>query len=304
MIDEYVAEIGRRLAMPARRRARIIEDIRDHLDDSITLLVSTGIDPRIAERRAIESFGLAPDMADQFNTDAAVGVLRRTPPVMAASGLAVAAAFVFAAVSRPSRPPASASLLQQIAFFFGVLGMQLALVAGARVLMRVGAHWQTAPTAADHRLVRRAGFMFSTGLAAAALGWTVALAAANDGPSPPRSAPYIAGSVVMILAAIVAWVTTTGRRAPATGDDNRAPDGSLLGTAERTLQWLSRWPRTWCACAAILAGLAAMSHAETTPRGTLLWGVIQAAAVVAGFVLLGPMLELRRSASSAASPST
>ncbi len=34
-------------------------------------------------------------------------------------------------------------------------------------------------------------------------------------------------------------------------------------------------------------------HAETTVRSALVWGAIQALAVVAGFVLLGRLLELR-----------
>ena len=37
-----------------------------------------------------------------------------------------------------------------------------------------------------------------------------------------------------------------------------------------------------------------MSHAETTVTGALPWGIAQAVAVIGGFVLLGPALDLRR----------
>ena len=295
MIDEYVDEIARRLVMPAGRQARIVAEVRDHLDDAVAELVARGADVHVAEARATHAFGSPPDLANQFNTHVAVGVLRRTPLVMAASGVAVAVAFVFAAISRPARAPSSAGVLQQVAFFCGVLGMQVAVVAGVRVLARVAARWETTPTAADHRLVRRAGFVFSSGLTAAAVAWTVALAASGE-----RSAPCILSCVVMMIVAVVVWSTTTGRLAP-TGEDRTIPSGSALGAPERALEWLGGRPRVWCATMAILAAITAMPHAETTLSGDLVWGAIQAAAVVVGFIVLGPTLELR-SHSRASSP--
>ena len=293
MIDQYVDEISRRLVMTARRRARIVEDIRDHLEDAVEQLVSQGIDVQNAEERAIGAFGSASSLASVFNEQFAVGLLRRAPLTMAASGLVLVAGFLLAALSRSSRAPFSAGVGQQVAFFTGLLGIQVAFVAGARVLARVGAHWRSAPPAADHVLVRRAGFVFSAGLALAACGWTVALVAAGGGQAPPRTAPLLVGGVLMILATIAALATTIGRRVVPTGTAPANPDRSMLGAAERLLQWASRRPRTFCACVAILAALAAMPHAETTATGELIWGVIEAGAVIAGYVLLGPTLELR-----------
>ena len=105
------------------------------------------------KREQLSVFGSPPDLASQFNTHVAIGVLRRIPLVMAASGIAVTVAFVFAAVSRPACTPASASVLQQVAFFAGVLGVQVALVAAVRVLARSRRGRRTTPTMADHRLV-------------------------------------------------------------------------------------------------------------------------------------------------------
>lgn len=43
----------------------------------------------------------------------------------------------------------------------------------------------------------------------------------------------------------------------------------------------------------LLAAAGAMSHAETTFAAALPWGALEAAAVVAGFTVLGPQLGLR-----------
>ena len=292
MIDQYVNEISQRLVVPARRRARILEDIRDHLEDAVEQLLSQGIDQQTAEESAIGAFGSASSLASQLNEQFAVGLLRRTPLTMAASGFVMVAGFLLAAVTRPSQGAMPAGPVQQVAFFIGLLGLQVAFVAGVRVVARVGARWRSAPSAADHLLVRRAAFVFSAGLAVAACGWTVALVAAGGGTGPPRTAPLLAGGAVMILAVVAAWATTIGR-VTSTGTASPDADPSMFGAAERFLQWVSRRPRRFCACGAILAALAVMSHAETTLKGELMWGVIEAWPVIAGFVLLGPALELR-----------
>ncbi len=53
-------------------------------------------------------------------------------------------------------------------------------------------------------------------------------------------------------------------------------------------------PVVACVTTAILAAASAMLHAETTALGAIPWGVAEAAAVVAAFLLIGPSLGLRR----------
>jgi hypothetical protein len=191
--------------------------------------------------------------------------------------------------------PAAASTFQQVAFFAAVLGMQFALVAGIRVVARVGARWRTTPRIADHVLVRRAGFVFIGGLAVAAGGWTVALATSREPHA--RVVPFVAGVVLMIAVTVVASTAVLRRRRVHVDEPVPAPydiaPPLILTVAERAIQWLSGRPELACVSVAASSALVAMSHAETTVQGALPWGAVQAAAVVGGFLLLGPMLELR-----------
>lgn len=305
MIDEYIAEINRRLVATARQRTRIIEDIRDHLTDAIEQLVAEGVDERSAEQRAISAFGSATDLARQFNVHAAAIAMRRAPLMMAACGIAVVAGFVFAAITQPAPPsPKPAGVVQQVAFFAAALGLEFAFVAGLRVVARASARWRTTPRPTDQLLLRRAAIVFVAGLAVAAAGWTVVLAEVLAGSSNRRAIPLAVGIVVMVGATIVASVVTARQRTQVTGAEPLAPpepdvaDHMVFGAAERAVRWINHHPRSTCAAAAILTGLAAMSHAETTALGALPWGATQAAAVIAGFVLVGPTLELREAKSA------
>lgn len=296
MIDDFVEQISRRLRVSARRRARIVQDIRDHLDDAVARYMSQGVDRRAAEEDAVKAFGPPPDLAQLFNADAAAAAVRRAPMIMAACGVAVVAGFLLAAIVQPHNA-APAGTFQQVAFFGAVLGLQFAFVAGLRVLARVGACWRTTLCAADHMLVRRAGAVFVGGLAVATGGWTVALAGAIDRQPDAHPVPFVVGIAVMLSATTGAGVAMMHRRVQPDGETSPSragpPEGSVHGVAERVIQQSGRRPLTVCAGVAVLAALSAMSDAETTVAGALPWGGIEAAAVIAGFVFLGPMLELR-----------
>ena len=78
------------------------------------------------------------------------------------------------------------------------------------------------------------------------------------------------------------------------GDDTENGAG-LLGFGERCIGLVRRHPIVSCTTIAAFSIFPAMSHAETTLPGSLSWGLIQAATVVLGFVVLGPTLRLRSS---------
>ena len=303
MIDDYIEDISQRLVATARQRSRIVEDIRDHLADSVEQLVSQGIDQRTAEERAISAFGSAAQLAIQFNGQAAAVAMRRTPLTMAACGVVVVAGFLLAAITQPlPAVPQAASIVRQVAFFTAVLGLQFAFVAGLRVLVRAGARWRATPHPGDQLLLRRAAVVFVAGLAVAACGWTVVLADVLGGLSNRRAATLVAGMVAMISATVIAGVAMARQRPRGQGEISLpkpvATDRSVLGAAEVGVRWISHRPRMTCTAVAIVSGLTAMTNADTTVRGALPWGVIEAAAVVAGFVLLGPALELRATESA------
>jgi hypothetical protein len=298
MIEDYIDDIDRRLVVSTRQRARIIQDIRDHLADAVGQLAAQGVDVPTAQLQAVAAFGSATDLASQFNGQATAVAMRRTPITMAACGAAVVAGFLLAAITQPSTVvPQPASSVQQVAFFSAVLGLEFAFVAGLRLSVRAAARWRATPGRDDQLLLHRAMVVFGAGLAVAAVGWTVVMADVLGESSNRRTATLVAGMITMVGAAIVAGVVLARQRLHGQGEpwmaEPVASDRSILGAAELGVRWVGRRPRTTCAVVAIVAGLGAMANADTTVRGALPWGIAQAAAVVAGFVFLGPALQLR-----------
>jgi hypothetical protein len=270
MIDEYLDELSVRLTCRGRQRVRVLEEVRDHLADAVRDLEAAGIGVR-AEREAVRAFGHPADLARQFNARVATTTMRRTPLVMSACGIAGVAGFLFAATTQPrSSVSASAGLLLQFAFFVAVLGVQFAMVAGARAASRVAALWRSNEARdADRVLVRRCAVTCVSGLAVATAGWTVALAIASRHLPHVRVATMIAGVVLMVGAACAAVAVLRRHPAAEIGDESANATGALsviLGAGERVIGLVRRWPAPACA--------------------------------VVGFVLLGPRLGLRTSASA------
>lgn len=294
MIDAYVAALAARVRVPRRHRERILGEVREHLDDAAARLVAQGLSRSAAEQRAVESFGLAGALAEQFNHQSAATTTRRMPMLLAGCGAGVVGGFLGAAIPQPASSTA-APLPRQVAFFLGILGLQLAVIAGLRVSARVAAHWVDGPTAADARLVRHAAAVFLVGLTMTVAGWGAALLDVAGGRSGDRLVPLLAGLAAMLIGATVAAIFGLRRMsivAGATGHQ-RVTDRTVLTLGERLFEWTSGHPVLSCAFVAAAAGATAMMHAETTVSGALPWGVAQGAAVVGGYLLLGPTLELR-----------
>jgi hypothetical protein len=104
----------------------------------------------------------------------------------------------------------------------------------------------------------------------------------------------------MIAAASAGGVLTTRLRVNASDEladthiDDESASAGLLGLGERMIEIVRRNPLVACGVVAAVSAASAMSHAETTVTGALPWGVAQVVAVVSGFALLGPTLQLRR----------
>jgi hypothetical protein len=295
MIDRYLADLAACLHVPRHRRRRILDEVRDHLDDSAVSLLSEGLTAAEAEERAIASFGPADVVAAQFNRQEAAAFTRVAPVLMVACGLTVLGGFALATLLQPTgNGPAPAPLLRQIAFFIGVLGAQFAVVAGVRAVSRVAAGWRTPPCGNDVRLVRRAGAVFVGGLLATVLGWSVALLHVEHVRHDVRLVPLTAGLVAMIAGAVAAAAFVLRRISTAAAPaDERPLAPGWLAVGERVIAWCGRRPWLTCGLVTLASSAAAMRHAETTLIGALPWGLAEAVAVVAGYVALGPALELR-----------
>jgi hypothetical protein len=137
-----------------------------------------------------------------------------------------------------------------------------------------------------------------------------------EGNAAPLDGLALAGSVVVLRAtlgvqvALVAacpssrWrvslspstTTTTFRHAVAPA---RSAATHCRGTQHRPDPAA---PVVACAAAAAVGALGAMSHAETTFAASLIWGAIEAIAVVAGYIVLGGRLGLTATARHSAEP--
>ena len=294
-IDAYLSNLDSRLAVGHRHRREILDEVRDHLSESIAAAVGNGVAPDVAEVNAVTAFGVPQELARQFNAAAGARAMRRSPLIAGITGIAVVGAFLFAAMAQPhsSRP---ASVGMQMSFFAAVLGFQIALVAGARGASRAAAVWRTSATAgADRDLVRRSALV-STG---ALLVGTLAMATnffldARHVPHASAGA-LAAGGLAMVLAAVAGLVATSRLRVNAKDVDCHTarctPRALTLG--ELAIAHLYRHPVLTCAAATSAATFWAMHGSETTFPASLWWGISEAVTVIVAFAVLGPTLELR-----------
>jgi hypothetical protein len=295
-IDLYISELAARLRVGQRERARILTEVRDHLDDA---LAHTQPDEHATVAQALDAFGSPGELAATFNAEAGTRAMRRGPVFAFSAGLVVFAGFLLAGVTQTrSTAPTNATFPTQVSFFAAVLSFQVAIVAGLRAGSRALALWRN-PVAGsdDRRFVRRCSIISSCALGLAALGWTITMGYALDQLTDPNTFTLLCGGSIMLIGAALG-VTATYRLRVNPADDYEAGtetvDG-LFGLGERCIGLVGRHPVVSCTTIAVLSMFPAMSHAETTLRGALPWGLIQSATVVLGFVVLGPTLRLRGS---------
>lgn len=296
-VDLYISELDSCLLVGDRARARILVEIRDHIDDAIADRERTGELRDRAVERALDAFGSASWLATQLNADAGTRAMRRAPFVAFMAGLAVFAGFLVAGTTQPrTSVPTNANLVTQAAFFVAVLAFQIAVVAGICAASRALAVWQITTVSSDDRqLVRRCAIISTGALGVSAVGWAITMGLALTRLVDPNTATVVLGGVIMIASAslaIAAMCRLHVNPADNAGDAQAASTG-FFGLGEQSIGLVRRYPIASCLSVAALSALAAMAHAETTLTGALPWGAIQAATVVLGFVALGPALGLR-----------
>lgn len=120
MIDAYLRELAVQLDVPARRRARILAEVRDHLLESAE---------RHGEEGAIESFGPPAELARDFHLQLASASARRSSALtaLALGGSLLLLALIGSGPMGDHAPWTSAGLYGLVSFF----AAQVALVAGA-----------------------------------------------------------------------------------------------------------------------------------------------------------------------------
>jgi hypothetical protein len=137
-------------------------------------------------------------------------------------------------------------------------------------------------------------------LAVTVIGWTVSsiLRLHYVGGSP---GPLVLGATTM--AALVATAGALLARCRALTGEDPGDDGPAPATGRQGSGWLALpdaalglvriFPRLACAATAVLAAAGTFAHDETLMPIRLVDTAVEAVAVVAAFVVLGPMLGLR-----------
>jgi hypothetical protein len=315
VIDAYLRELSDCLDVPARTRARILAEVRDHLLESAV---------HCGEERAIESFGPPADLADDFHLQLASTSARRSCVLtaLALGCFLILFAFIGSGPLGDHAPWTNASVYGLIYWFAG----QVALVAGAIGIAR-WLRYRHEPLFPAERIedVQRAngvvlacieaivvsqavGLLIHAGLLTDS-GWTIALTVAT------------AALALLTLAGIAGLARALARGRPVAVTDPARDDAlaDLLAAARldgQAARIAERYPRAaeridlrshpWRICLlfaaacglAAAAGHALLDGGSPTITGRMLLAglaiaTIEGAAVVLAFAGLGRFLRIR-----------
>ncbi|HEX6457779.1 MAG TPA: hypothetical protein VF032_02575 [Thermoleophilaceae bacterium] len=305
MISTYLRALSAELEVPARARARILTEVRDHLEEAVAAGRS--------EAEAVAAFGDAREMALRFHEELASSSARRASAHTALLTLAFGIAMTLAAFGRPNALPVG------IVVF---VGAQLAGVAGAIAIVR----WLRYRSAVLVPAERLADIHRANALTVAVIA-LVALAEMVNGIGASR--PLLAvGGALLLAAALPVGVRVRTAIARAEVVPAAAPDEDVLDdlvavgsryvprlvSAARDLPALPGWldlrrnPWRFCivfaaVCGVGLAGWHAVAEgvgsvAVANVSRELLAGMviasIEALAVLACFAAFGRFLGIRR----------
>jgi hypothetical protein len=296
-IDGYLADLGARLRVDRRRRSMLLDEVREHLLDAAHQRMEAGQPGDRAEEAAVQAFGSSAVIARSFNAAAGARAMRRAPIIGFLAGGAVVTALLIVVLTQP-RGSEQATPAMQVSFFLGLLAFQVAVVAGGRGASRAAALWRSsASCGADRAFVRRCtvASMVAAGIGALSVAASLVLAARQASP-----ALALAAGAAAMVAAAAAGLLLTLRLDVNADDDDPAASGTrspaLLGLGETVIGFACRHPVASCVAAVVAGTTWAMRQAEAASVANALpWGIGEAIAVIAAFLLLGPMLQLRPS---------
>jgi hypothetical protein len=294
-VDRFLDDFNAALRTGRRYRARAVAEIREHLADAVEMYSAAG-HPN-PDHLAVAAIGTPVGLADRFNAEAATRRLLRTPWWAGVALAALAGGVLIPLFGRTPRPVVAAPAFAQIVFFAATLAAQVAVVAlGRGVSLAVALRRDPHPAQADETMFGRAIQVSIAASAATAVGWVGALLTAAHRGAISGGSTLVAGIVVIAIGVIsAAFVVAQRTRITNTAETRKsvAPSPGSLFVGERIIGFVRLHPITAAVATSVLAAAMAMWHAETTLSGSLVWGFAEIGAVVAGFLLLGPLLGLR-----------
>lgn len=275
--DRYLAELRGALRVRGTARRRILRECRDHLADAAH---------EVGEEAAVVAFGAPAELAAAFDAEVAArrgaGAARVTTAAVVATGGSTLALIHAADPGAPAGP-----LLPRVAFFVA------AQVAAVALLLAV------AQALADRRAPADAGRLVllarRSDCALVAAGATL-LAAGDAVPGQGSATALLAGPALLAVAALAVRrarrlaqsLPGSGPVAPASPLDDLATLGGLPLPPVPAVRLL---PAVTALAAA--AAFAWDRGEQATVTGALTAATVEAVAVVASFVVLGPRLGLR-----------
>ncbi|WP_125810254.1 permease prefix domain 1-containing protein [Actinoplanes sp. ATCC 53533] len=102
-LDAYLGEIAARLHGPSRRRARILTELRDGLDEAVADQITAGLPAEDAVAVAIARFGTPAAVADAFAAELTIAYARRVLAWFVATGPMVGIWWLFLLHPAPQR---------------------------------------------------------------------------------------------------------------------------------------------------------------------------------------------------------
>lgn len=296
-IAQYLSELDSQLHVGRKQRLAILEEVQDHLLESAERLSSKGILRGHAEVGATSAFGFLPTIAGQFNANAGAKAMRRAPVITVMAGLAVVALFLLA-VTRQPKSIAQANVYQQATFLLSVISFQFYVIAGACGISRALAIWHCSTNSGSGReYVRRCTVISMTALTLGILTMSLNFLFDVHRASPTRGLPLTLSAISMLLVASMGLIGVIKLQV---NPFSEYPDISskhrniLFTSGESAIDIVRRFPVQTSLLATIVTSSWVMFRAETSSFfGAWPWGVTEAVSVIAGFYLLGPVLELR-----------
>jgi hypothetical protein len=315
-VNDYLAELDGQLRARRAPRARLLKEVEDHLADLADELVADGLDAAEAKAQAVARFGAAAVVAARFAAATATTSAHRAVELAAISVGAYAAVFVFFA---SDASPLLRDFPQGATSFFTLQLATVALLVAAVRSLR----WRSevaAPAAALSALARAlaltTGALFVAALAEAAVALTrpAGVVAWTEGRwlvVAFGASLFVLGAAVVVHARAAAQAhavrafpgdAATATETPVADDiDALAARWRLPNLVGRSALALSRhaWPATLLLAAAAFlivtaAGVASGGGAHASRLGgAATLGLLEAAAIVAGFACCGRLLSLR-----------
>lgn len=296
-INNYLDELNSLLETNKKHKGEILSEVRDHLLDSTAEKISLGALSPHAEAEAVHAFGSVNLIAGGFNACEGAKATKQAPIIALSSGTLVLVTFLIAAWSQP-RNTSSASIVQQITFFLGLISVQVALVAGICGASRTLSLWKSLENSgSDRTFIKRALKISLLALQVGVAAFSANFILDSIQNKNPNGTALILSVVVMNAGSIGGLAALTKLRINSSfvaQESYSIHSPKILSIGEGAIGAIKRHPTTPLLFIAILSGLSGMNKAETsTLQQALPWGAAEVLATVLGFLLLGPYLGLR-----------